>query len=209
MTLSFGSSEPREASSSAIAMMIATATNPTRSGITLRRDASGGSSGGVSISVTAGAPINVWSAVAQLHKCGDIDVPDVPAKIFLDDRNVTHMVTGSTNFHVMLGTPFNQSRSCAVAYNETGNPDPAMFAADEFLDATHAFDNGTVYALFDTEYPGNVYDNCAPGLKYPYCYMVSRTLHMFSHLVAIFPNLCSSRTNRIFPWKIVLIVNYM
>lgn len=74
--------------------------------------------------MVAGPPVDVWSAVDQLHKCGDIDVPDVPAKVFNDAGGVTHMVAGSTNFHVMLGTPLNQTRSCKVAWNMTGNPDP-------------------------------------------------------------------------------------
>lgn len=123
-----------------------------------------------------GTPVDVWAAVDQLHKCNQIDVPDVPAKVFDDSDGVTHMIAGSTNFHVMLGTPLNQTRSCEVAWNMTGNPDPAMFAADEFLDATHAFGNGTVYGLFDTEYPGGRYGRCAPGLQYPYCYMVYQGL---------------------------------
>lgn len=135
----------------------------------------------VTVSVI-GQPVNVWSAVDQLHKCGQIDVPDVPAKIFNDQSDVTHMIAGSTNFHVMLGTPLNQTRSCKVAFNMTGDPDPADFAADEFLDATHAFDNGTVYALFDTEYPGDRYPGMCPPWPngttrgYPYCYMVTQSL---------------------------------
>ena len=124
----------------------------------------------------AGPPVIVWSAVDQWHKCNVIDVPDVPAKVFQDREGVTHMVAGATNFHVMLGTPLNQTRSCRVAWNMTGDPDPAKFAADEFLDATHAFDNGTVYAILDTEYPGNRYGKCDAGLSYPYCYMVYQGL---------------------------------
>jgi hypothetical protein len=40
----------------------------------------------------------VWSAVDQLHKCGQIDVPDVPAKIFNDQSDVTHMIAGRQTF---------------------------------------------------------------------------------------------------------------
>ena len=123
-----------------------------------------------------GDTVDVWAAVEQWNKCHLIDVPDVPAKFFNDNNNVTHLVAGSTNFHVSLGTPLNQTRQCKVAWNMTGNPNPAMFAADEFLDGTHALDNGTVYALLDTEYPGNRYNNCAKNLSYPYCYQLSISL---------------------------------
>lgn len=123
-----------------------------------------------------GDTVDVWAAVDQWKKCHMIDVPDVPAKFFFDQQNVTHLVAGSTNFHVSLGTPLRQTRKCEVAWNMTGDPDPSMFAGDEFLDGTHALDNGTVYALLDTEYPGQRYDNCAANLSYPYCYQLSISL---------------------------------
>ena len=123
-----------------------------------------------------GDTVDVWAAVDQWKKCHIIDVPDVPAKLFLDDQNITHLVAGSTNFHVSLGTPLHQTRDCRVAWNMSGDPDPAMFAADEFLDGTHALDNGTVYALLDTEYVGQRYNNCAKNLSYPYCYQLSISL---------------------------------
>ena len=47
-----------------------------------------GTAAEIKVSV-AGQPVDVWSAVEQLHKCGDIDVPDVPAKVFDDDSGDT------------------------------------------------------------------------------------------------------------------------
>ena len=64
-----------------------------------------------------GDTVDVWAAVDQWKKCHIIDVPDVPAKFFLDDQNITHLVAGSTNFHVSLGTPLKQTRDCRVAWN--------------------------------------------------------------------------------------------
>jgi len=85
------------------------------------------------INVTfAGNPIRVWSAVDTLHKCHFIDVPDIPARAFDDDKGVTHMLVGSTNYHHMSGESIlDQTRECATAWNESANPDPAMFAGDE------------------------------------------------------------------------------
>lgn len=105
----------------------------------------------------SGAPIDVWSAVDTLHKCGKIDVPDVPARAFVDSSGTTRMIVGATQYHHMSGPSlFKQTRECAIAFNETGDPDPAHFAGDEFLDSPVAFPNGTVVALVHTEYPGNV-----------------------------------------------------
>ena len=76
------------------------------------------------VNITAsGPPVVVWEAVATLHKCGFIDVPDIPGRAFVDASGVTHMVVGSTNGHPMQGpSPLIQNRSCAYNWNETGDP---------------------------------------------------------------------------------------
>ena len=122
----------------------------------------------------SGDPVVVWAAVDTLHKCGIIDVPDIPARAFVDvSTGLTHMIVGSTNFHRMNGPNlYNLSRECAAAWNETADPNPSHFAGDEFLDSTVALPNGTVYTLIHTEYPGNVYHNCT-GPAYPLCWTVT------------------------------------
>ena len=122
-----------------------------------------------------GEPTTIWAAVDTLHRCnGLIDVPDIPARAFFDAAaNTTRMVVGSTTYHRMSGPSLlGLVRDCAVAWNETGDPNPAHFAGDEFLDSTWAFPNGTVYSLVHTEYPGNVYHNCTIS-AYPTCWTVS------------------------------------
>ena len=130
---------------------------------------------GFTLKVT-GDPINVWASVDTLHKCGIIDVPDIPARVYVDKDDVTHMIEGSTQFHRMTGpSPLNVTRECKISWNMTGDPNPAMFAGDEFLDSTFSFDNnGTVVSLIHTEYPGNRFDNCDLGKNpYPLCFTVS------------------------------------
>ena len=125
--------------------------------------------------VTAtGDPVTVWAAVDTLHKCGFIDVPDIPARAFRDPAaGVVRYVVGSTNYHHMSGPDLlNVTRECYAAWNETDDPNPANFAGDEFLDSTVAFANGTVWSLVHTEYPGNVYHNCT-GPAYPHCWTVT------------------------------------
>ena len=131
--------------------------------------------GGAGPNITAaGPPVTVWAAVDTLHKCGFIDVPDIPARAFRDAAaGVVRYIVGSTSYHRMSGPSLlNVSRECAAAWNETADPDPAHFAGDEFLDSPVAFANGTVYALVHTEFPGNVYHNCT-GPAYPHCWTVT------------------------------------
>ena len=90
-------------------------------------------------------PINVWSAVDTLHKCGIIDVPDIPARAFRDNAGNTRMIEGSTHFHFMSGPSlFNQTRSCNSTWDMTGDPNPAMYAGDEFLDSAIVFANNVL-----------------------------------------------------------------
>lgn len=116
-----------------------------------------------------GEPVDVWAAVDTLHKCDIIDVPDIPARVFQDDTGMTHMIVGSTNFHWMNGpSPLDVTRNCSVAWNMTGDPDPAKFAEHEFLDSPIAFENGTVVSLVHTEFY-----QCEEGETYPYCWTVT------------------------------------
>ena len=120
-----------------------------------------------------------------------LQVPDIPARAFrvpaeaagggaLGGGGIDRMIVGSTNYHHMSGSSIlDQQRECATAYNKTGDPNPAMFAANEFLDSPFSFGNGTVVSLVHTEYPGNVYNNTGPdppmcpGKAYPTCWTVT------------------------------------
>ena len=134
----------------------------------------------ISLTIT-GDPIQVWASIDSYHKCNyQIDVPDIPTRAYAikgsnNSPSKIRMIQGSTNFHPMTGPSlFNVTRSCDVYWNKTANPDPVMYAANEFLDSTFAFGNETVISLCHTEYPGNRYDNCPTGPKsYPYCWTVS------------------------------------
>ena len=127
----------------------------------------------INITIASGAPVVLWSAVDTLHKCGIIDVPDIPLRVFSPAAGDVRAVVGSTSYHRMNGSSiFNLSRECTAAWNQTGDPDPSHFAGDEFLDSTWYFPNNTVYSLIHTEFPGNVYKNCT-GPAYPHCWTVT------------------------------------
>ena len=101
-----------------------------------------------------GEPVSVWSASETMNHCdnGQIDVPDIPARAFLGNNDsVVRINIGAVGYHEMHGsTVLNQTRSCSMAWNATFDPDPSMFAGNEFLDSTRRFENGTVVALVHT-----------------------------------------------------------
>lgn len=125
-----------------------------------------------------GHPIKVWSSVETYEKCGaahGIDVPDIPPRLYTTspDDGTVFMIEGSTTTYHMNGTSiFNLTRECSLAWNMTANSNPQMFAANEFLDSTIAFPNGTVVSLIHTEFPGNRYNQCT-GPAYPHCWTVT------------------------------------
>ena len=127
--------------------------------------------------VPTSMPVTVWASVDSLHKCGVNDTPDIPARAFVDDVGLTHMIDGSTSFHWMTGpSVYNQTRNCTPAWNSTQNPDPSMFASAEWLDSPHVFPNGTVIALVHVEYDAmNIQVPKCPH-NYPLCWTVTITL---------------------------------
>jgi hypothetical protein len=75
----------------------------------------------------SGPPAILWAAVDTLKRCKIIDVPDIPARPFLDASGVVHMIVGSTSYHRMEGPSlYNLTRECQAAWNESASPDPSM-----------------------------------------------------------------------------------
>ena len=109
-----------------------------------------------------GEPVSVWNSAETWRKCKLIDVPDIPARAFIvgstgnDSTNAlspnsVRIIDGAVGYHEMHGpTLVNQSRSCTIAWNATKDPDPSMFAGNEFIDSTVRFENGTVVAFVHT-----------------------------------------------------------
>ena len=75
---------------------------------------------------------------------GPVDLPDTPARAFLDDSGATVLVAVDSTSRLSRGPSlFSLTRDCAIVLNSTLSPDPALYATDDgFLDATHSF--GTV-----------------------------------------------------------------
>ena len=132
----------------------------------------------------ASAPIVLWNTTASHCERGGgpIDLPDTPARAFLDADNSTVLVTVDTVARLSRGPSlFATTRDCTIVHNMTGDANPAHYAGNEFLDATFSFGNGTIAALLHTEYPGNVYNACSvEPYTWPACWTVSLSLAVSS-----------------------------
>eukprot|EP00038_Savillea_parva_P029878 m.74087 g.74087 ORF g.74087 m.74087 type:complete len:431 (-) comp8885_c0_seq2:79-1371(-) len=109
-----------------------------------------------------------------------IDLPDTPPNAFVTGKDLSgpiRLFSADTTTRVSAGPSIlNIKRDCTIVLNSTLSPSAAMYATDEFIDATYAFDNGTVYALLHVEYPGMKFGLCPPNTTYPNCWTVAMTL---------------------------------
>ena len=112
-------------------------------------------------------------------KFGPIDLPDTPARAFLDAGGATVLVTVDSTSRLSFGPSLlNTTRDCTIVLNSTLSPDPSRYATDDgFIDATHSFGNGTVVALLHDEFPGMNFNNCdVKPVVWPCCWSVSLSL---------------------------------
>jgi hypothetical protein len=128
-----------------------------------------------------GEPFTLWDTRASAceKRFGPIDLPDTPARAFLDDTGATVLVTVDSTSRLSRGPSLlATTRDCAIVLNSTLSPDPARYATDDgFLDATHSFNNGTVVALLHDEYPGMNFNACTiKPFVWPGCWTVSLSL---------------------------------
>lgn len=128
-----------------------------------------------------GAPFVLWDTRNSSceKRFGPIDLPDTPARAFLDSTGATVLVTVDSTSRLSRGpTLLSTTRDCAIVINSTLSPDPSTYATDDgFLDATFSFGNGTVVGLLHDEYPGMNFNNCnITPFKWPGCWTVSLSL---------------------------------
>jgi hypothetical protein len=129
-----------------------------------------------------GEPFVIWNTLNSSceKKCGPIDLPDTPARAFVDESTgETVLVAVDSTSRLSRGTGLlNTTRNCTIVWNSTESSDPAIYATnDGFLDAVHSFGNGTVVALLHDEYPGMNYNNCnIKPFVWPGCWTVSMSL---------------------------------
>lgn len=126
-------------------------------------------------------PFVIWNTLSSSceKQFGPIDLPDTPARAFLDETGATVLVTVDSTSRLSRGpTLLSTTRDCAIVLNSTLSPDPSQYSTDDgFIDATHSFGNGTVVALLHDEYPGMNFNHCTiKPFKWPGCWTVSLSL---------------------------------
>ena len=125
----------------------------------------------------------LWNTTESPRGC--VEVPDTPARAFLDSAGGTVLVAGNTAARFSYGpSVLNTTRSCTILLNKTNSPDPSRYASSEFIHSTYSFHNGTVVALLHDEFPGMNYNqsggaswcNITTGPRWPRCWTVSVSL---------------------------------
>jgi hypothetical protein len=109
------------------------------------------------IAIVQGALAGSRTAVFDTRKdsCELIDIPDAPARAFVDYQGTVHLVASHYKMRASLGPTLATVRhNCEVAYNSHHNADPAAFDDSTWLDSFYSIDGKKVAALGHMEYHG-------------------------------------------------------
>jgi len=87
--------------------------------------------------------------------CRLIDIPDAPARAFVDYLGVVHVVSSGSVLWQNLGPTLETvTHSCDVAYYSHHDPNPADFDDNTWLDSFYSIDGQQIVALGHMEYHG-------------------------------------------------------
>jgi len=87
--------------------------------------------------------------------CELIDIPDAPARAFVDYQGTVHLVSSHYVMRASLGPALESVKhNCEVAYNSHHDPNPADFDDATWLDSFYSVDGKQIIALGHMEYHG-------------------------------------------------------
>jgi hypothetical protein len=87
--------------------------------------------------------------------CELIDIPDAPARAFVDYQGTVHLVSSYYVMRASLGPTLESVKhNCQIAYNSHHDPNPADFDDSTWLDSFFSVDGKTIVALGHMEYHG-------------------------------------------------------
>ncbi len=98
-----------------------------------------------------------WSG----HKCEEGDLPDAPARAFVDNEGNVQLIATHLDARREIGPNLNKTtHSCDVIFRSDHDPEPRKYNDNEWLTAFYTLDGRTIYSLIHTEYHGWEHDNC-------------------------------------------------
>jgi hypothetical protein len=98
-------------------------------------------------------------------RCDDQDIPDSPARAFVDSAGRVDLVDSTSVTRLMTGTSLDHPQhSCQVAMASGSDSRPEQFNDREWITAPYSPDGRTVFALVHNEYQGHLHPGrCRSG----------------------------------------------
>ncbi len=125
-----------------------------------------------------GARVAVFETPAQ--SCNSNDVPDAMARAFRDYTGAVHLVAASAELFQSIGPTLDSvQHSCEIGHQSAGDPDPANFNDQTWIDSFYTFDGKKIAGLTHTEYHGWAHPGkCRLQNGYSECEYDSDTYHL-------------------------------
>lgn len=107
----------------------------------------------------------VEKVTIEAKKCAPNDVPDVPARVFVDELGRVQMVAGQTETWRWVGDNLDElEKDCGRSvFKSDNNPDWRMFNDYEWLASTYTLDGKRIFGLAHNEYHGWSHNDCNYG----------------------------------------------
>ena len=89
------------------------------------------------------------------QSCKPNDIPDAMARAFRDSTGTVHLIAASSELFQSLGPTLDSvQHSCEIGHYSAGDPNPADFNDETWIDSFYTLDGKTVAGLTHTEYHG-------------------------------------------------------
>ncbi|MGB9234663.1 MAG: hypothetical protein WCC04_09630 [Terriglobales bacterium] len=93
--------------------------------------------------------------VTPRQSCNSNDIPDAMARAFRDNKGMIHLVAASSELFQSIGPTLESvQHSCEIGHRSAGDPNPADFNDQTWIDTFYTFDRNTIAGLTHTEYHG-------------------------------------------------------
>ncbi|HEX8814376.1 MAG TPA: hypothetical protein VF753_02650 [Terriglobales bacterium] len=117
--------------------------------------------------------------VTPRDSCNGDDIPDAMARAFRDSTGTIHFTTASSDLFASLGPTLETlTHSCDLAFRSVGDPNPAHFNDQVWIDSYYTLDGKTVAGLSHTEYHGWSHPGECNTQNYNECEYDSDTYHV-------------------------------